>query len=80
MEDLYTYIYIIYIYYKLCVHISNRSSGELLLTPVIVSRNEKEKVLIEGSVNSIRVSIAIKQVFPMLLWLPLLYSLVCPFF
>lgn len=40
----------------------NRSSKELLLTPVVVSRNEKEKVLIEGSVNSIRVSIAIKQV------------------
>jgi actin related protein 2/3 complex subunit 4 len=38
-----------------------RSSKELLLTPVVVSRNEKEKVLIEGSVNSIRVSIAIKQ-------------------
>ena len=39
-----------------------RSSKELLLTPVVVSRNEKEKVLIEGSINSIRVSIAIKQV------------------
>ena len=38
-----------------------RSSKELLLTPLTVSRNEKEKVLIEGSVNSIRVSIAIKQ-------------------
>ncbi|XP_003382623.1 PREDICTED: actin-related protein 2/3 complex subunit 4 [Amphimedon queenslandica] len=38
-----------------------KSSKELLLTPVVVSRNEKEKVLIEGSVNSIRVSIAIKQ-------------------
>ena len=38
-----------------------RSSKELLLTPLAVSRNEKEKVLIEGSVNSIRVSIAVKQ-------------------
>ena len=38
-----------------------RSSKELLLTPIIVSRNEKEKVLIESSVNSIRVSIAVKQ-------------------
>ncbi|XP_065191151.1 actin-related protein 2/3 complex subunit 4-like [Sycon ciliatum] len=38
-----------------------RSSKELLLTPVIVSRNEKEKVLVEGSVNSMRVSISIKQ-------------------
>ncbi|XP_064633125.1 actin-related protein 2/3 complex subunit 4 [Lineus longissimus] len=38
-----------------------RSSKELLLTPVVVSRNSKEKVLIEGSVNSLRFSIAIKQ-------------------
>ena len=34
----------------------------MLLTPVVVSRNEKERVQIEGSINSIRVSIAIKQV------------------
>lgn len=39
-----------------------RSSKELVLTPVVVSRNEKERVQIEGSINSIRVSIAIKQV------------------
>ena len=32
------------------------------MTPVIVSRNEKEKVQIEASINSIRISIAIKQV------------------
>ncbi|XP_074644660.1 actin-related protein 2/3 complex subunit 4 [Tubulanus polymorphus] len=38
-----------------------RSSKELLLTPVMISRNEKEKVLIEGSINSLRISIAIKQ-------------------
>jgi actin related protein 2/3 complex subunit 4 len=38
-----------------------RSSKELLLTPLVVSRNEKERVLIEGSVNSIRVSIGVKQ-------------------
>jgi len=38
-----------------------RSSKELLLNPVIISRNEKEKVLIEASVNSVRISIAIKQ-------------------
>ncbi|KAK3101950.1 hypothetical protein FSP39_007576 [Pinctada imbricata] len=38
-----------------------KSSKELLLTPVVISRNEKEKVLIEGSINSIRISIAIKQ-------------------
>lgn len=41
-----------------------RSSKELLLQPVIISRNEKEKVLIEGSINSVRVSIAVKQVSP----------------
>lgn len=41
---------------------SNRTSRELLLTPVVISRNEKERVLIEGSVNSLRISIAIKQV------------------
>ena len=39
-----------------------KSSPELLLNPVIISRNEKERVLIEGSINSIRVSISIKQV------------------
>ena len=37
------------------------SSPELLLTPLHVSRNEHEKVLIEPSVNSVRVSIKIKQ-------------------
>uniref|UniRef100_A0A3B5RAA0 Actin-related protein 2/3 complex subunit 4 n=1 Tax=Xiphophorus maculatus TaxID=8083 RepID=A0A3B5RAA0_XIPMA len=39
----------------------SRSSKELLLQPVIISRNDKEKVLIEGSINSVRVSIAVKQ-------------------
>lgn len=34
---------------------------EVLLNPVIISRNEKERVLIESSINSVRVSIAIKQ-------------------
>jgi actin related protein 2/3 complex, subunit 4 len=34
---------------------------ELLLTPVVISRNERERTLIEGSINSVRVSIAIKQ-------------------
>lgn len=38
-----------------------RTSKELLLNPVVVSRNEKERVLIEASVNSVRISIAIKQ-------------------
>ncbi|KAI9693349.1 MAG: Arp complex subunit [Bathelium mastoideum] len=37
------------------------SSPELLLNPLTVSRNENEKVLVEPSVNSVRVSIKIKQ-------------------
>ena len=37
------------------------SSPEVLLNPLTVSRNENEKVFIEPSVNSIRVSIKIKQ-------------------
>lgn len=46
----------------LWVFFLHRSSKELLLQPVLISRNEKEKVLIEGSINSVRVSIAVKQV------------------
>ncbi|TPP67876.1 Actin protein 2/3 complex subunit 4 [Fasciola gigantica] len=38
-----------------------KTSKELLLHPVVISRNEKERVLIEGSINSVRISIAIKQ-------------------
>ena len=38
-----------------------RGSKELLLNPVIVSRTENERCLIEPSVNSVRVSIKIKQ-------------------
>jgi len=37
------------------------SSTELLLAPMVVSRNKNEKVLIEASINSVRVSIKIKQ-------------------
>lgn len=37
------------------------TSPELLLNPVTIARNENEKVLIEPSVNSVRVSIRIKQ-------------------
>jgi len=33
-----------------------------LLTPLVISRNENERVLIEGSINSLRISIAIKKV------------------
>jgi len=32
-----------------------------MLTPLLISRNENERVLIESSVNSIRISIAIKK-------------------
>lgn len=38
-----------------------KSSKELILNPVLISRNEKERVLIETSVNSVRISISIKQ-------------------
>lgn len=38
-----------------------KTSKELLLTPLVISRNEREKVLIETSVNSVRISIAVKQ-------------------
>lgn len=33
----------------------------MCLVPVVISRNESEKVLIEGSINSLRLSIKIKQ-------------------
>lgn len=36
-------------------------SKEVLLNPLTISRNENERVLIEPSVNSIRLSIKIKQ-------------------
>lgn len=39
----------------------NSSTKEALLTPVMVSRNENENVLVESSINSIRISIRIKQ-------------------
>lgn len=38
-----------------------RTSREVLLAPLTISRNENERVLIEPSVNSIRLSIRIKQ-------------------
>lgn len=38
-----------------------RTAPEVLLQPLVVSRNEMERVLIEPSINSIRVSISIKQ-------------------
>ncbi|KAJ3377291.1 Arp complex subunit [Lobulomyces angularis] len=38
-----------------------RQSKEVLLNPIVISRNENESVLIEGSINSVRFSIKIKQ-------------------
>jgi len=38
-----------------------RMSKEVLLSPVVIARNETERTLIEPSINSIRVSICIKQ-------------------
>lgn len=38
-----------------------KNSKELLLNPVVISRNEKERVMIETSINSVRISVAIKQ-------------------
>ena len=45
----------------LCSDLPRRGSKEVLLNPLTISRNENERVLIEPSVNSIRVSIKIKQ-------------------
>lgn len=41
--------------------IEARSSPEVILNPLTVSRNQEERVLVEPSVNSVRVSIRIKQ-------------------
>ncbi|CDZ97275.1 arp2 3 complex 20 kda subunit [Phaffia rhodozyma] len=41
--------------------IEARTSSEVVLTPLTITRSESEKVLIEPSVNSIRLSIKIKQ-------------------
>ena len=37
------------------------SSPEVLLNPLTVSRNQEERVFVEPSINSVRVSIRIKQ-------------------
>jgi hypothetical protein len=36
-------------------------SREVLMNPVVVSRNESECVLIEGSINSVRISVKVKK-------------------
>ena len=34
---------------------------ELILNPLVISRNETERTLIEASINSVRISLKIKQ-------------------
>ena len=41
--------------------IEDRGSKELLLQPLVITRSERESVLIEPSINSVRVSVRIKQ-------------------
>ncbi|GAA6064610.1 hypothetical protein JCM10212_007099 [Sporobolomyces blumeae] len=41
--------------------IEAQSTPEVLLTPLVIARNPSEKVLIEPSINSVRLSIKIKQ-------------------
>ena len=41
--------------------VEDRSSKELLLQPLTITRSERESVLIEPAVNSVRVSVRIKQ-------------------
>ena len=41
--------------------VCSRGSKELLLNPVTICRSEKERVMIEASVNSVRMSVKIKQ-------------------
>ena len=38
-----------------------RNNPELLLNPTLICRNENEKCLIEGSINSLRISLKVKQ-------------------
>eukprot|EP00611_Tribonema_gayanum_P019691 TRINITY_DN3454_c0_g1_i2.p2 TRINITY_DN3454_c0_g1~~TRINITY_DN3454_c0_g1_i2.p2 ORF type:complete len:171 (-),score=80.38 TRINITY_DN3454_c0_g1_i2:142-654(-) len=38
-----------------------QSSKELLLNPITICRNEQERCLVESSINSVRVSIGVKQ-------------------
>ncbi|KAI5954838.1 PRP40 [Candida theae] len=43
------------------VEVTNVHDAELILNPMHISRNENEQILIEPSINSVRVSIKIKQ-------------------
>eukprot|EP00824_Muranothrix_gubernata_P005742 TRINITY_DN17525_c0_g1_i1.p2 TRINITY_DN17525_c0_g1~~TRINITY_DN17525_c0_g1_i1.p2 ORF type:complete len:194 (-),score=19.36 TRINITY_DN17525_c0_g1_i1:521-1102(-) len=41
--------------------VETQESKELLLNPIVICRNEFEKCLIESSINSVRISFAIKK-------------------
>ena len=41
--------------------VETKMSHELLMNPVFISRNKQEKVLIESSINSVRVSVCLKK-------------------
>ena len=41
--------------------LAHSSTPEVLLTPLVIARNAHEQVLIEPSINSVRLSIKIKQ-------------------
>ncbi|KAK9816952.1 hypothetical protein WJX72_007348 [[Myrmecia] bisecta] len=49
--------------------IEPQSSKELLLPPVLLSKTENEKCLIESSINSARISIKVKQTDALEVWL-----------
>ncbi|KJE91801.1 ARP2/3 complex subunit ARPC4 [Capsaspora owczarzaki ATCC 30864] len=41
--------------------VETKGSKEVLLQPVVISRNAQERVLVEASINAVRISIGIKQ-------------------
>ena len=41
--------------------VETQSSSEVLLNPIVIARNENEHTLIETSINSIRISMKLKQ-------------------
>lgn len=43
------------------IEVDNTHNPELILNPMVIARNENERILIEASVNSVRISIKIKQ-------------------
>ncbi|KAG7662239.1 PRP40 [[Candida] subhashii] len=43
------------------IEVDNTHNPELILNPMVIARNENEKILIEPSINSVRISIKIKQ-------------------